>query len=53
VQQAEVYVSLTGAEKKAHAYDFVLEALDELESEEGTGLIFSIIPMAIKPTVLM
>jgi len=53
VQQAEVYVSLTGAQKKAYAYDLVLAALEELGFEQGTGLLFSIIDSTIQSSIEM
>jgi hypothetical protein len=51
VQQAEVYVSLTGAQKKAYARDLVLAALAELGFEQGTGLLFSIIDSTIQGSI--
>jgi hypothetical protein len=53
VQQAEVYVSLTGAQKRAYAYDVVLAALYELGFEQGTGLLFSIIDSTIQSSIEM
>jgi homoaconitase/3-isopropylmalate dehydratase large subunit len=53
VQQAEVYVSLTGAQKKAYARDLVLAALEELGFEQGTGLLFSIIDSTIQSSIEM
>jgi len=51
VQQAEVYVSLTGPQKKAYARDLVLAALEELGFEQGTGLLFSIIDSTIQGSI--
>jgi len=53
VQQAEVYVSLTGAQKKAYAYDLVLAVLHELGFEQGTGLLFSIIDSTVQSSIEM
>lgn len=51
VQQAEVFVSLTGAQKKAYARDLVIAVLDELGFEQRTGLLFAIVDSIIQSSI--
>jgi hypothetical protein len=51
VHQAEVYVSLTGPQKKAYARDLVLAVLDELGFEQRAGLLFAIIDSTINSSI--
>lgn len=51
VHQAEVYVSLSGPEKKAYARDLVLAVLDELGFEQRAGLLFAIIDSTISSSI--
>jgi hypothetical protein len=51
VQEAEVYIHLSGPEKKAYARELVLAVLDELGFEQRTGLLFAIIDSTINSTI--
>ena len=51
VHQAEIYVSLTGPQKKAYARDLVLAVLDELGFEQRAGLLFAIIDSTISSSI--
>ena len=51
VQEAEVYMELSGPQKKAFARDLVLAVLDELGFEQRTGLLFAIIDSTINSSI--
>lgn len=51
VHEAEVYVSLSGPEKKAYARDLVLAVLDELGFNQRVGLLFAIIDSTINSSI--
>jgi hypothetical protein len=51
VQEAEVYIELSGPQKKAYARDLVLAVLDELGFEQRTGLLFAIIDSTINSSI--
>ena len=51
VQQAEGYLDLTGAEKKAYVRDLVLALLDELGFQQRVGLFFGLIESTLDSAI--